>query len=131
MSGGFETMFAAAIAGIAFLASPEGQEVQQKAYQDILESYGTLEAAFEKAVDEEKSRYTAAFVRETLRYYPPLHLLPPRQTYQDFEWKDGIKVPKGVMILVNCQAINHGKQSTVGRILFTCSSWSRSSYLRS
>jgi phenylacetate 2-hydroxylase len=109
MSGGFETVFATAIAGIAFLSSPEGQSTQQKAFQDIVESYGSVEAAFEDAVDEEKSKYTAAFVKETLRYYPPLHLLPPRQTYQDFEWRNGIKVPKGVMILVNCQAANHGK----------------------
>ncbi|OKL55956.1 hypothetical protein UA08_08651 [Talaromyces atroroseus] len=107
MSGGFETVFATAIAGLAFLASPEGQVVQQKAYQDIVESYGSVEAAFEKAVDEERSKYTAAFVKETLRHYPPLHLLPPRQTYQDFAWKNGIKVPKGLMILINCQAANH------------------------
>lgn len=109
MSGGFETVFATAIAGIAYLASPKGQLVQQKAFEDIVQSYGSVEAAFEMSVDEEKSKYTAAFVRETLRYYPPLHLLPPRQTYQGFEWKNGIRVPKGVMILVNCQAANHGK----------------------
>ncbi|KAH8886268.1 amino acid permease [Thozetella sp. PMI_491] len=107
MSGGFETMFATAIAGIAYLAGPEGQKVQKKAFQDIIESYGTVEAAFEQAVSDEKSKYTAAFVRETLRYYPPLHLLPPRQTYRDFMWKSDIKIPKGVMVLVNCQATNH------------------------
>lgn len=106
MSGGFETIISSAIAGIAYLASPEGQLVQKRAYEDIIASYGSGAAAFEHCISEEKSRYTAAFVRETLRYYPPLHLLPPRQTYKDFKWKNQVTVPKGVMVLVNAQAAN-------------------------
>ncbi|KAJ9150922.1 Amino acid permease [Pleurostoma richardsiae] len=106
MSGGFETVFATAIAGIAYLSSPEGQLLQEKAYNNIIKAYGTAEDAFEQAVAEEKSEYMVAFVRETLRHYPPLHLLPPRQTIDDFQWGTA-KIPKGVMILVNCQAANH------------------------
>lgn len=107
MSGGFETVLATAIAGIAYLASPEGQIIQATAYNDIIDGYGSVETAFQQAVTDEKSPYVAAFVRETLRYYPPLHILPPRQTYQEFEW-NGVKIPKGVMVLANAQAINHG-----------------------
>lgn len=107
MSGGFETVLATAIAGIAYLASPEGQNTQATAYKDIIDGYGSVEAAFQQAVTDEKSPYVVAFVRETLRYYPPLHILPPRQTYRDFEW-NGVKIPKGVMVLANAQAINHG-----------------------
>lgn len=110
MSGGFETVLATAIAGIAYLASPEGQAAQVTAYKDIIDGYGSVEAAFQQAVTDEKSPYVAAFVRETLRYYPPLHILPPRQTYQDFEW-NGVKIPKGVMVLTNAQAVNHGNHS--------------------
>ncbi|ROV93505.1 hypothetical protein VSDG_06805 [Cytospora chrysosperma] len=106
MSGGFETVLATAIAGIAYLASPEGQIIQATAYNDIIDGYGSVETAFQQAVTDEKSPYVAAFVRETLRYYPPLHILPPRQTYQEFEW-NGVKIPKGVMVLANAQAINH------------------------
>lgn len=107
MSGGFETVFTTAIAGIAYLSSPEGQFVQEKAYQDILASYGSVEAAFEQAVTDEKSPYVAALVRETLRFYPPLHILPFRSAYQDFDY-NGARIPKGIMILVNVQAVNHG-----------------------
>lgn len=112
MSGGFETVFTTAIAGIAYLSSPEGQAVQDKAFQDILEHYGSVEAAFAQAVTDEKSPYVAALVRETLRFYPPLHILPFRQTYQDFD-HNGARIPKGVMILVNVQAVNHGMISFV------------------
>lgn len=114
MSGGFETVLATAIAGIAYLASPEGQYAQETAYKDIIDAYGSAEAAFQQAVTDEKSPYMAAFVRETLRYYAPLHILPPRQTYQDFEW-NGVKIPKGVMVLANAQAINHGTKGPHGQ----------------
>lgn len=107
MSGGFETMLATAIAGIAYLASPEGQAVQEKAYSEMISASGDVEAAFQQAVEVENSPYVEAFVRETLRHYPPLHILPPRQTYQEFEWNKST-VPKGVMVLVNAQAVNHG-----------------------
>lgn len=107
MSGGFETMLATAIAGIAYLASPEGQSVQEKAYSEMIDTSGDVEAAFQQAVEAENSPYVEALVRETLRHYPPLHILPPRQTYQEFEWNNAT-VPKGVMVLVNAQAVNHG-----------------------
>lgn len=117
MSGGFETILTTAIAGIAYLAGPEGQAIQEKAYLEMLGPSGDIEAAFQQAVEMENSSYVAAFVRETLRYYPPLHILPPRQTYQDFEW-NGARVPKGVMVLVNAQATNHGMSNYARLTLF-------------
>lgn len=107
MSGGFETILATAIAGIAYLASPAGQAALEKAYSEMIDASGDIQTAFREAVEAEKSPYVAAFVRETLRHYPPLHVLPPRQIYQEFNW-NGATIPKGVMVLVNAQAINHG-----------------------
>ena len=112
MSGGFETVFATLIAGIAFLASPEGQAIQERSYNDIIRVYGSAEEAFQQAITEEKSEYVVALVRETLRYYPPLHILPPRQTFEAFQY-EGSTIPKGVMVLLNAQAINHGEPSSV------------------
>lgn len=117
MSGGFETILATAIAGIAYLASPEGQAAQEKAYLELIDSSGDVETAYREAVEAEKSPYVVAFVRETLRHYPPLHILPPRQTYQGFEW-EGASIPKGVMILVNAQAVNHGTKSLLRHAMF-------------
>ncbi|KAF7195244.1 Phenylacetate 2-hydroxylase [Pseudocercospora fuligena] len=106
VSGGFDTIATTAIAGIMYLASQDGQAVQQKAYDDILQSYGSAQEAFREAVNNEASQYIVAFAREVLRFYPPLHLLPPRQTIKEFTDSNGVRVPKGVMILPNCQAIN-------------------------
>jgi len=108
MSGGFETVFASAIIGIGVLASPEGQAIQQRAYDNIMSVYPSVEEAFEHAISEDKSNYIVAFVREVLRFYPPLHLLPPRQTYQEFNY-NRCTIPKGVLVYMNAQAINHGK----------------------
>jgi phenylacetate 2-hydroxylase len=108
MSGGFETVFSTAIIGIGLLASPEGQAIQQRAFDNVMSIYDSVNEAFESAVSEEKSTYITAFVRETLRFYPPLHLLPPRQTYQEFTY-NGSTIPKGVLVYMNAQAINHGK----------------------
>ena len=111
VSGGFDTIATTAIAGIMYLASKDGQAVQQKAYDDILQIYGSAQEAFREAVNNEASQYVVAFAREILRFYPPIHLLPPRQTIKEFTDSNGVRVPKGVMILPNCQAINRGKLS--------------------
>ncbi|KXT18666.1 hypothetical protein AC579_2666 [Pseudocercospora musae] len=106
VSGGFDTIATTAIAGIMYLASQDGQAVQQKAYDDIVQSHSSAREAFREAVNNEASQYVVAFAREVLRFYPPLHLLPPRQTIKDFTESSGVRVPRGVMVLPNCQAIN-------------------------
>lgn len=107
MSGGFETVLSTAIVGIGILASPEGQAMQKRAVDEIMGLYPSAEEAFSRGVSEEKSQYVAAFVRETLRFYPPLKLLSPRQTYNEFVY-NGATIPKGVLVYVNAQAANHG-----------------------
>lgn len=84
--------------------------MQQKAFDDLLGHYETPEQAFQFAVDEEKSTYISAFVKEVLRFYPPLRLLPARQTFNEFEYQ-GARIPKGVLLYLNCQAINRGKRA--------------------
>ncbi|EXJ83385.1 hypothetical protein A1O1_07007 [Capronia coronata CBS 617.96] len=105
MSGGFETVFSTSIITIGMLSTPAGQLMQQKAYDDIMSVYQTPEEAFEQCLSEEKSSYIAALVKEALRFYPPLKLLPARQTYKEFVY-NGSVIPKGVLIYVNAQAAN-------------------------
>jgi phenylacetate 2-hydroxylase len=107
MSGGFETIFSTAIIAIGILSTSEGQSMQQRAYEDILSVYDTPEEAFELCVTEEKCAYVTALVKEALRFYPPLKLLPARQTYKDFVYQ-GAVIPKGVLVYMNAQAINRG-----------------------
>lgn len=109
MSGGFETVYSTAIITVGVLSRPEGQEIQQRAYEDIMSVYETPEQAFDQCVVEEKCAYVMGLVKESLRYYPPLKLLPARQTYKDFVYQ-GAVIPKGVLVYANTQAISRGKQ---------------------
>lgn len=108
MSGGFETVFSTAIITIGMLSTAEGQLIQQKAYENIMSFYDTPEEAFEACVSEEKCAYICGLVKEALRFYPPLKLLPARQTYKEFNYH-GAEIPKGVLVYMNAQAINRGK----------------------
>ncbi|EKG22472.1 Cytochrome P450 [Macrophomina phaseolina MS6] len=108
VSGGFETLATTGIAGLGFLSTAEGQVVQQKAYDAIMSVYGSAEEAWEKCLLEENVEYVVALVREMLRYYCAIQLLPPRQTFKEMEY-NGVKIPKGVTVYMNAQAINHDK----------------------
>ena len=107
MSGGFETIFSTAIITVGVLSIPEGQEIQRKAYEDIMAVYGSSEEAFERCLLEEKSLYTMGLVKEALRFYPPLKLLPARQVYKEFEYQNAV-IPKGLLVYINAQAANFG-----------------------
>ncbi|KAL0257567.1 hypothetical protein SLS55_008381 [Diplodia seriata] len=107
VSGGFETLATTGIAGLGFLCSDEGREVQGKAYDAIMEAYGgDVGEAWEGCLREEKVEYVVALVREMLRYYCAIQLLPPRQTFKEMEY-EGVRIPKGVTVYVNAQAVNH------------------------
>ncbi|EXJ91444.1 hypothetical protein A1O1_04556 [Capronia coronata CBS 617.96] len=106
VSGGFETVAATGLAGFGYLSSPEGQETQEKAFKAIMEVYPDPEQAWEACLKEEQVQYVVALVREMLRYYPAIPLLPPRQTCKEFEWQ-GVKIPSNVALYQNAQAINH------------------------
>jgi phenylacetate 2-hydroxylase len=100
MSGGFETIFSTAIITIGVLSAAEGQSIQEKVYEDLMSVYDTPEEAFKACITEEKSAYICGLVKEALRFYPPLKLLPARQTYKEFNYQ-GAHIPKGVLIYIN------------------------------
>ncbi|GKZ72751.1 hypothetical protein AnigIFM60653_011876 [Aspergillus niger] len=108
MSGGFETVFSTAIIAIGVLTTPEGQLIQERAYADILNFYNSPEDAFELCVSEEKCAYVSSIVKETLRVYPPLKLLPARQSFKEFMYQEAV-IPEGVLIYLNAQAANRDK----------------------
>lgn len=108
VSGGFETLATTGIAGLGFLSTAEGQGVQQRAYEAIMAVYGSVGEAWERCLHEEKVEYVVVLVREMLRYYCAIQLLPPRQTLREMEY-NGVRIPKGVTVYVNAQAINHGR----------------------
>ena len=111
MSGGFETVYSTAIIALGVLSRAEGQEIQQRAYDDIMSVYDTPEEAFDQCLLEEKSPYVMGLVKESLRYFPPLKLLPARQTYKSFVYQ-GAVIPKGLLVYTNTQAISRGEMTT-------------------
>ncbi|VUC36590.1 unnamed protein product [Clonostachys rosea] len=110
MSGGFETVFSTAIIMVGLLSTREGQTLQEEAYDNLMSAYSSPEEAFRDCTSEEKSPYIAGMVKESLRFYPPLKILPARQTFKEFEY-NGAKIPKGVLVYTNTQAVNHDKSS--------------------
>ncbi|KAK8162664.1 phenylacetate 2-hydroxylase [Phyllosticta citrichinensis] len=108
VSGGSDTIATTGLGGLGFLASKEGQAIQQKAYDEIMKVYATAEEAWENCVLEENVEYVVALVREMLRYYCAIQMLPPRKTCKPFEWQ-GAQVPAGCTVYMNAQAINHDK----------------------
>lgn len=108
MSGGFETIYSTAIITIGMLSTIEGQSMQERAYEDIMKIYDTPTDAFNLCLTEEKSPYVMGLVKEALRFFPPLKLLPARQTFTEFVYQ-GATIPKGVLVYMNAQAINRGR----------------------
>ncbi|KAH8650482.1 cytochrome P450 [Ilyonectria robusta] len=108
MSGGFETVYSTLIITIGILSTEAGQLIQEKAYQDIMNAYDSPQMAFEQCLLEEKSTYVVALVKEALRFYPPLKILPARQVYKAFSY-EGANIPKGLLVYINTQAVNFDK----------------------
>ncbi|KAJ9645600.1 hypothetical protein H2204_001181 [Knufia peltigerae] len=106
VSGGFETLSTTGLAGLGYLSSSQGQDIQARAFKGIMEVYSSPEQAWSDCLQEERVPYIVALVREMLRYYAAIQLLPPRQTCKDFEW-NGVKIPSKVAVYQNAQAINH------------------------
>ncbi|KAI5070436.1 hypothetical protein GOP47_0014779 [Adiantum capillus-veneris] len=80
--------------------------VQERLFEEI------KDVARSRLVTEEDLpalKYLDAIVKETLRIYPPVSLLPPRHVDEDVKL-GGFDVKKGWQILINVYGINHSKK---------------------
>lgn len=108
VSGGFETIPGTLTSCIGSLSTKEGQEWQDRAYEDIKRHYPDVRDAWTSCIKEEKIPYLNAIVKEAGRYYTVSSMSLPRKTVTDVHW-DGAVIPAKTMILINAQAGNHGK----------------------
>lgn len=106
VSGGFETIGSTASLILLQLVSSKGAEWQQRIYRELLDIYGSVEAAYEDVLIEEKCEFGVSFVRELLRMYAVIPLVPARKTIKPFQW-NGTVIPEGVTVILNAQAANH------------------------
>lgn len=93
VSAGLDTVPGNLVMGIAYLASEDGQRIQQKAYDEIMKVYPNGDA-WEKCLVEEKVPYVSALVRETLRFWTVIPICLPRESTKDIEY-NGATIPAG------------------------------------
>jgi phenylacetate 2-hydroxylase len=110
VSGGFETIPGTLVSCIGSLSTLEGQEFQEKAYQEITKVYTNIKDAWQVDFEKENVPYLNAIVKEAGRYYTVSNMSLPRKTMSDVRWGNAV-IPKGTMVLINAQAGNHGKSN--------------------
>jgi hypothetical protein len=93
VSAGLDTVPGNLIMGIAYLTSPHGQEIQKRAYEEIMKVYPGGDA-WERCLVEEKVPYVTAFVREVLRFFTVIPICLPRTSIKDIKYEDAV-IPAG------------------------------------
>ncbi|RDL41847.1 uncharacterized protein BP5553_01826 [Venustampulla echinocandica] len=105
VSAGLDTVPGNLIMGIAYLSSQHGQEIQKRAYDEIMKVYPDGDA-WEKCIMEEKVRYVTALVREILRFYTVIPICLPRTSIKDIQYGDAV-IPAGTTFYMNAWAADY------------------------
>ncbi|KAM0689372.1 hypothetical protein Q7P36_011450 [Cladosporium allicinum] len=90
---------------IAYLSSAHGQEVQERAYHEIMEAYKG-ENPWEMSLVDERCEFMQSFVKETLRYWSTLNMSFTRQSIKPIHYK-GAEIPTDTPFFMNMWAANH------------------------
>lgn len=93
VSAGLDTVPGNLVMGIAYFASKDGQRIQKKAYEEIMQVYPDGDA-WEKCLVEEKVPYVTAMVKETLRFWTVIPICLPRESTKDINY-NGVHIPAG------------------------------------
>ncbi|KAL9065184.1 MAG: hypothetical protein Q9157_007560 [Trypethelium eluteriae] len=106
VSGGFSTLAGTLTSCIGSLSTSEGQVWQDRAYEDIMRHYSSMEDAWKGGSQDDRVPCVNAIIHEATRYYTISAMNLPRKTVTDIDWNGAI-IPAGTMILANLQAANH------------------------
>ncbi|UJR11216.1 hypothetical protein I4U23_015397 [Adineta vaga] len=102
ISAALETVPTNIILGIGYLSSPHGQDIQERAYREILDVYPDGDA-WDRCIDEERVPYVTALYKEILRFYTVHHMSLPRRSIQEIEY-EGARIPAGTSFYMNAFA---------------------------
>ncbi|MCJ1243649.1 hypothetical protein MMC30_000846 [Trapelia coarctata] len=105
VSAGLDTVPGNLIMGMAYLSTPHGQEIHERAYAEIMAVYPDGDA-WEKCLVEEKVPYVTAFVKEVLRFWVVIPISLPRVSMKDIQWGDAT-IPAGTTFYMNAWAANY------------------------
>lgn len=96
--------------GWALLLLSQRQDLQQKAYDAIVETDASILSAVD--VSTFKVEYVDAFTKEVGRYYTALKLGLPRATHDELEanW-NGATIPSKTLVFLNAWACSQGKKA--------------------
>ena len=108
VSAGLDTVPGNLIMGIAQLATPAGQAIQQRAFAEIQRVYPSNDA-WHKCLDEEKIPYITALYKEILRYWTVIPICLPRTSIRDIEY-EGVGIPKGTTFYMNAYAADYDEE---------------------
>ncbi|KAF2866792.1 phenylacetate hydroxylase [Massariosphaeria phaeospora] len=108
VSAGLDTVPGNLIMGIAYLASPAGQLIQQRAHAEILAVYPNNDA-WTRCLDEEKIPYITALYKEILRYWTVIPICLPRESIKPIAWR-GALIPAGTTFYMNAYAADYDAQ---------------------
>lgn len=93
VSAGLDTVPGNLVMCLAYLASEDGQRIQEKAYKEIMQVYPNNDA-WEKCLVEEKVPYVTALVKEVLRYWTVIPICLPRKSIKDIQYGSAT-IPSG------------------------------------
>ncbi|OCK82643.1 cytochrome P450 [Lepidopterella palustris CBS 459.81] len=105
VSAGLDTVPGNVIMGIAYLSTPHGQEIQNRAHREILSVYPDNDA-WERCIHEEKLPYITALVKEILRYWTIIPICLPRVSVKPIQW-NGATIPAGTTFFMNAYAADY------------------------
>ena len=105
VSAGIDTVPGNLVMGIAYLSSPHGQEIQRRAYAEIMRVYPSGDA-WQKCLVEEHVPYITALVKEILRFYTVIPICLPRTSIKDIAWRDAV-IPAGTTFYMNAWAADY------------------------
>ncbi|UJR24564.1 hypothetical protein I4U23_005939 [Adineta vaga] len=108
VSAGLDTIPANIIFGIGYLSSIHGQQIQQRAYEEIQDIYPNGDA-WEKCLIEERVPYITALYKEILRYFTVIPMCLPRRSIHDIEY-NGIRIPQGTSFYMNAYAGDYDEE---------------------
>jgi phenylacetate 2-hydroxylase len=106
VSAGIDTVPGNMIMGLGYLASAQGQEIQKRAYEEIMKVYGSAGEAWEKCLTEEKVPYITALTKEILRFWTVIPICLPRTSIKDITYQDAV-IPAGTTFYMNAWAADY------------------------
>jgi phenylacetate 2-hydroxylase len=98
VAAGLDTLPGNINMSIAYLGSAHGQELQKRAYEEIMKVYPDGDA-WKMVLQEENVPYMTAFVKEALRFWSNVPLSFPRQSVRPIEYQ-GATIPEGTTFIL-------------------------------